>query len=71
MFPLKPAQRYPARLEGQAMAAHEHHGEQKYTLADGNEYPQHVEMYDDFLKIVKWTIISVVIVLAFLWIFIF
>ncbi len=52
------------------MAAHEHHGEQKYTLADGNDYPAHIQMYDDFLKIVKWTIISVVIVLAFLWIFV-
>ena len=40
------------------------HNDQLFPSDNDTPYP------DDFLKIVKWTIISVVIVLAFLWIFI-
>ncbi|MEX0591576.1 MAG: aa3-type cytochrome c oxidase subunit IV [Xanthobacteraceae bacterium] len=47
------------------------HREPEYSTAAGNDYAQHEGMYDSFLAITKWSIICVVIVLAFLWIFIF
>ena len=46
------------------------HGKPEYSTASGNDYRQHEDMYEAFLKITKWGIISVVTVLAFLWIFI-
>lgn len=47
------------------------HGKPEYSAATGNDYRQHEDMYEAFLKITKWGIISVIIVLAFLWTFIF
>jgi hypothetical protein len=49
------------------MAGHE----TEYATAEGNDYAQHEGTYTDFLQLVKWTAIAVVLVLAFLWIFIF
>jgi hypothetical protein len=50
------------------MAAH--HGEHEYSTAAGNDYAQHEGMYESFLTLTKWTIISVILVLAFLFIFV-
>jgi hypothetical protein len=47
------------------------HGTPEYSTAPGNDYGQHQETYVYFLKLVKWTIIAVVLVLMFLWFFIF
>ena len=49
------------------MAGHE----TEITHAEGNDYAQHEGTYTDFLKLLKWTMIAVVLVLAFLWVFIF
>jgi hypothetical protein len=47
------------------------HGKPEYSIATGNDYRQHEDMYEAFLKLTKWTIIGVVLVLVFLWFFIF
>jgi hypothetical protein len=47
------------------------HGEHEYSTATGNDYAQHEGMYEAFLTITKWSVIGVVLVLAFLFIFIF
>ena len=36
------------------------HGKPEYSTAAGNDYRQHEDMYEAFLKITKWGIISVV-----------
>jgi hypothetical protein len=46
------------------------HAEPEYSTAAGNDYRQHEEMYEAFLKITKWGIISVVVVLVFLFAFV-
>jgi hypothetical protein len=43
----------------------------EYGTAEGNDYQQHESTYSDFLRLVKWTSILVVLTLAFLWFFIF
>ncbi|HEV1999040.1 MAG TPA: aa3-type cytochrome c oxidase subunit IV [Xanthobacteraceae bacterium] len=43
----------------------------EYSTAEGNDYEQHEGTYKDFLRLVKWTSIIVVVTLAFLWVFIF
>jgi hypothetical protein len=53
------------------MAEHAHHGQHEVTTAEGNDYPQHEQMYRDFLRLVKWAIVSVTIVLVFLWFFVY
>ena len=40
------------------------HGEVAYTTADGNDYKEHEKTYLFFLALVKWGLISVVIILA-------
>ena len=40
------------------------HGKPQYSTAPGNDYAQHEETYVDFLKLVKWVIILVVVILA-------
>lgn len=47
------------------------HGEPEYSTATGNDYRQHEEMYEAFLKLTKWTIVAVTIVLVFLWFFVY
>ena len=47
------------------------HGEHEYSSAAGNDYAQHEATYDAFLTLIKWTIIAVVFVLAFLFVFIY
>jgi hypothetical protein len=47
------------------------HGKPEYATAEGNDYRQHEEMYGDFLKLTKWTIIGVALVLMFLFFFVF
>ena len=47
------------------------HGEHEYSTASGNDYHQHEEVYEDFLKLTKWTIIAVTVVLVFLWFFVY
>jgi Bacterial aa3 type cytochrome c oxidase subunit IV len=46
------------------------HAEPEYSTATGNDYRQHEDMYEAFLKITKWGIISVVLVLVFLFAFV-
>ncbi|MET0277085.1 MAG: aa3-type cytochrome c oxidase subunit IV [Pseudorhodoplanes sp.] len=40
------------------------HGEVAYTTADGNDYKEHEQTYLFFLALVKWGLISVVIILV-------
>ena len=44
------------------------HGEHEYSTAEGNDYAQHEATYDAFLSLVKWTIVAVILVLAFLFV---
>jgi hypothetical protein len=53
------------------MAEHAHHGHHEVTAAEGNDYAQHEGMYLDFLRLVKWSIVCVIIVLVFLWFFVY
>ena len=39
------------------------HGEVAYTTADGNDYPAHEATYEGFLALVKWGLISVIVLL--------
>jgi hypothetical protein len=45
------------------------HGTPEYSTASGNDYAQHEEMYVDFLKLVKWIMITIAAILIFMWIF--
>jgi hypothetical protein len=45
------------------------HGAPKYSTAPGNDYTQHEDMYVDFLKLVKWIMITIAAILIFMWIF--
>lgn len=47
------------------------HGKSEYPTATGNDYAEHEAMYENFLTITKWSVISVTIVLVFLWTFVF
>lgn len=47
------------------------HGKSEYSTATGNDYAEHEAMYENFLTITKWSVISVTIVLVFLWTFVF
>lgn len=47
------------------------HGQSEYSTATGNDYAEHEAMYENFLTITKWSVISVTIVLVFLWTFVF
>lgn len=40
------------------------HSEVVYTTADGNDYPAHEAMYENFIKLVKYGTITVVIIVA-------
>lgn len=39
------------------------HGTPEYATATGNDYPAHEAMYENFLWLTKWGLISVVIIL--------
>jgi Bacterial aa3 type cytochrome c oxidase subunit IV len=43
----------------------------EYGTAEGNDYQQHESTYSDFLKLVKWTAIIVIAIMALLWFFVF
>jgi hypothetical protein len=45
------------------------HGEVAYSTADGNDYPAHEATYVGFLKLVKYGLLSVVILLILMAIF--
>jgi len=45
------------------------HGTPEYSTAPGNDYAQHEETYVDFLKLVKWIMITIAAILIFMWIF--
>ena len=45
------------------------HGTPQYSTASGNDYAQHEDMYVDFLKLVKWIMITIAAILIFMWIF--
>jgi len=40
------------------------HGTVEYATASGNDYPAHEQTYLSFLKVVKWGVISIVILLV-------
>ncbi len=40
------------------------HHEVEYATADGNDYAEHEGTYNFFIKLVKWHIIGLVILLA-------
>jgi hypothetical protein len=40
------------------------HGEVEYATATGNDYPEHEATYHFFLKLVKWNLIAIVIILV-------
>lgn len=40
------------------------HGEVAYTTADGNDYVAHEQTYLGFLTLVKWSTISICVLLA-------
>jgi hypothetical protein len=39
------------------------HGTPEYSVADGNDYPAHEQTYLNFLALVKWGIIIIVLIL--------
>lgn len=39
------------------------HGTVEYATAPGNDYPAHEAMYETFLKLTKWGVITIVIIL--------
>ena len=45
------------------------HGEVEYATADGNDYAAHEGTYLFFVKMVKWSVISLVILLILMAIF--
>ncbi|GAA3848414.1 hypothetical protein GCM10022626_17900 [[Pseudomonas] carboxydohydrogena] len=53
-------------LEARIMADH---SEVAYTTADGNDYPAHEEAYEGFLKLTKYTCVTLVVILALMAIF--
>jgi Bacterial aa3 type cytochrome c oxidase subunit IV len=40
------------------------HGEVEYATATGNDYAEHEATYHFFLKLVKWNLITIVIILV-------
>ncbi len=45
------------------------HGEVEYATAEGNDYPAHEATYHFFVRLVKWSVISIVIILILMAIF--
>lgn len=45
------------------------HGEVSYSTADGNDYAAHEATYVGFVQFLKWSTISLVIILALMAIF--
>lgn len=42
------------------------HGTPQYSTATGNDYPEHEAMYERFIGLVKWGLIAILILLAFM-----
>jgi hypothetical protein len=40
------------------------HGTTEYSVAEGNDYAAHEQTYLNFLGLVKWGLISVIIIVA-------
>lgn len=40
------------------------HHEVEYATAEGNDYAEHEGTYRFFIKVVKWTVIVIVVILA-------
>jgi hypothetical protein len=40
------------------------HGEVEYATAEGNDYPAHEQTYESFLTLVKFVVITVVIIVV-------
>ena len=45
------------------------HGTIEYTTADGNDYVEHERTYALFTSLTKWGAVTIVIILALMWIF--
>jgi hypothetical protein len=43
------------------------HGTVEYSTAPGNDYPAHEATYEGFLALVKWGLISVLIIVFLMW----
>ena len=50
-------------VDGIAVADLAAHGNPEYSLAEGNDYPAHEQTYVNFLALVKWGIIVIVLIL--------
>lgn len=42
------------------------HGAPKYSTATGNDYEQHEQTYEGFLKLAKWVVIALAVLLIFM-----
>ena len=65
-YSAKPCPKIVPAVTGITMAEH---GTPEFSTASGNDYAQHEEMYVDFLKLVKWIMITIAAILIFMWIF--
>lgn len=45
------------------------HGTVEYAEADGNDYPAHEQTYESFLFLLKWSTLSIIVVLILMGIF--
>ena len=52
--------RAPKEWKDRVMAAH---GTPEYSVATGNDYPAHERTYRTFLSLVKWVLLTIVIIL--------
>ena len=39
------------------------HGAPEYSVAEGNDYPAHEQMYLNFISLVKWGLGTVIVIL--------
>jgi hypothetical protein len=39
------------------------HGNPEYSVAEGNDYPTHEQTYESFLSLVKWVLLTIIVIL--------
>ena len=40
------------------------HGSPEYSIAEGNDYAAHEQTYENFLSLVKWVVLALVVILS-------